>query len=239
MFSEGIDDGQAEKDVTSDEELTSDDDAPRPEEGEGSGERVVKAKKAGHGTKGLTPNSLDFLIRTDVSILSVNPTSRAGLEQEYVFVEVISTFLRAIRAGAVHPLHSAILLAHYGRLGQAFDLCCKVVMDVLREEGMYKNNGDVVVSVVTRAIQEVGCASVNLSILTDPMIAVVWSLAGRNRQGRIAYDCVVKVDCFLLHHSRGTTFHCSAAGLRIRCSGTPGSVNVDRRSFGSVREQPK
>ena len=57
MFSEGIDDGQAEKDVTSDEELTSDDDAPRPEEGEGSGERVVKAKTTGHGTKGLTPTS--------------------------------------------------------------------------------------------------------------------------------------------------------------------------------------
>lgn len=67
----------------------------------------------------------------------------------------ISTFLRAIRAGAVHIKHSAILLAHYGRLGPAFDLCTKVVIDVLREEGMYNENGQTVVDVILQAIQEV------------------------------------------------------------------------------------
>jgi cohesin complex subunit SA-1/2 len=85
----------------------------------------------------------------------VNSTSRAKLEREYVFVEIISTFLRAIRAGAIHPSHGAVLLAHYGRLGVTFDVCCKVVVDVLREEGMYRNNGEVVVTVVVQALQEV------------------------------------------------------------------------------------
>jgi len=67
----------------------------------------------------------------------------------------ISTFLRAIRAGAVHVRHGAVLLAHYGRLGPAFDLCTKVIIDSLREEGMYRENGDIVVEVVTQTLKEV------------------------------------------------------------------------------------
>ncbi|KAI6015155.1 hypothetical protein F5J12DRAFT_519559 [Pisolithus orientalis] len=82
------------------------------------------------------------------------PASKAPLEQEYQFVATISPFLRAIRAGAVHVRHGAVLLAHYGRLGPVFDLCTKVIVDVLRDEGMYNDNGEVVVDVVTRALKE-------------------------------------------------------------------------------------
>ncbi|KAH9974267.1 hypothetical protein BGW80DRAFT_1436857 [Lactifluus volemus] len=81
-------------------------------------------------------------------------TTRAQLEREYVFMGVISTFLRAIRAGAIHPSHCAVLLTHHGRLGVAFDHCSKIVVDVLREEGMYKNHGDLVVDVVTSALKD-------------------------------------------------------------------------------------
>lgn len=69
---------------------------------------------------------------------------------------VMSTFMRAIRAGAVHVRHCAIVLSHYGRLGHAFDNWAKVIIDVLREEGMYNNNGDIVVTIATQAIREVG-----------------------------------------------------------------------------------
>lgn len=82
-------------------------------------------------------------------------TTRAQLEQEYVFMGVVSTFLRAIRAGAIHPRHSAVLLVHHGRLGVAFDHCSKIVVDILREEGMYKGHGDLVVEVITRALKDV------------------------------------------------------------------------------------
>jgi cohesin complex subunit SA-1/2 len=77
------------------------------------------------------------------------------LEQEYAFIDVISTFLRAIRAGAIQIQHGAVLLAHYGRLGPTFDACSKVIVDVLREEGMMNNRGEVVSLVVTHALQEV------------------------------------------------------------------------------------
>ena len=82
-------------------------------------------------------------------------TTRAQLEQEYVFMGVVSTFLRAIRAGAIHPRHSTVLLTHHGRLGVAFDHCSRTVVDVLREEGMYKGHGDLVVDVITSALEDV------------------------------------------------------------------------------------
>ncbi|KAF9224974.1 hypothetical protein BS17DRAFT_779369 [Gyrodon lividus] len=82
------------------------------------------------------------------------PSSRSLLEQEYQFMAMISTFLRAIRAGAVHVKHSDVLLANHGRLGPAFDLCTKVIIDVLREEGMCNDNGDTVVEVIKKALLE-------------------------------------------------------------------------------------
>ena len=81
--------------------------------------------------------------------------SRTQLEKEYVFIGVITTFLRAIRAGVIHFKHSATVLAHYGRLGPTFDLCSKVIVEILREEGMYKDNGEAVVAIICQALQEV------------------------------------------------------------------------------------
>lgn len=68
---------------------------------------------------------------------------------------MIATFLRAIRAGVVQFRHSTAILAHYGRLGSAFDLCARVIVDILREEGMYKDNGESVVEVICHALREV------------------------------------------------------------------------------------
>jgi cohesin complex subunit SA-1/2 len=64
----------------------------------------------------------------------------------------------------MHVRHGAVLLAHYGRLGSTFDECAKVMVDVLREEGMGNGNPDVVVSIVTQAIREV-CSSLFPTIL--------------------------------------------------------------------------
>ena len=55
--------------------------------------------------------------------------------------------LHAIRAGAVDFKHNDVLLANHGRLGPSFDLCTKVIIDVLREEGMYNDDGEMVVEV--------------------------------------------------------------------------------------------
>ncbi|KAK7678058.1 hypothetical protein QCA50_018999 [Cerrena zonata] len=85
------------------------------------------------------------------------PGSKASilrLEKEYIFIGVIATFLRAIKAGAIDFRHAATLLSHYGRLGAVFDMCSKVIVDILRDEGMYKDNGDAVVAVILQALQD-------------------------------------------------------------------------------------
>lgn len=104
--------------------------------------------------------------------LTVDMTSRARLEQEYLFVDVMSTFLRALRAGALHIRHGAVLLAHYGRLGSAFDVCSKVVVDVLREEGMMNDHGEVVVSTLSQALREV------CRLFSFPITGLTLSLSG-------------------------------------------------------------
>jgi hypothetical protein len=85
---------------------------------------------------------------------TVDTNSRSQLEQEYLFIDVVSTFLRAIRAGALHVRHSAVLLAYNGQLGPSFDMCSRVVVEVLREEGMINDRGEVVVDVLTNALRE-------------------------------------------------------------------------------------
>ncbi|KAG7442823.1 uncharacterized protein BT62DRAFT_935557 [Guyanagaster necrorhizus] len=112
-----------------------------------SGDDNEVAKKAKMKGKGKAKS-----VVTDKEDEDVN--SRARLEEEYVFIDVMSTFLRAIRAGAIHVRHGASLLAHYGRLGPTFDLCTKVIVEVLREAGMFNDDGDIVALVITQALQE-------------------------------------------------------------------------------------
>lgn len=88
-------------------------------------------------------------------MFAVEGSSRDLLEREYLFIDVVSTFLRAIRCGAIHIHHGAVILAHYGRLELAFDSCSRVVIDVLREENVMKNEPHVIVTTVTQALQEV------------------------------------------------------------------------------------
>lgn len=91
----------------------------------------------------------------DVAIFVAVLNARDVLEKEYIFIDVISTFLRAIRAGAIHIQHGAVVLAHYGRLEVAFDACSRIIVDILREETVMKEKPDLIVSVVTKAMQEV------------------------------------------------------------------------------------
>ncbi|KAJ7094006.1 hypothetical protein B0H15DRAFT_799033 [Mycena belliarum] len=88
------------------------------------------------------------------SVREVDPTSTAQLLNEYLFIELIVAFLRAIQSGVVHVQHTAILLSHYGRLGATFDQFVKLIVEILREEGMGRGNGDVVVVVINQALRE-------------------------------------------------------------------------------------
>ncbi|KAF5365253.1 hypothetical protein D9758_005390 [Tetrapyrgos nigripes] len=130
---EEFDDAQTDQENTDTEgEQTEEDNE------EGDGDKPKKSKKRGKkaeaGTQAIA--------------------SRTQLEQGYVLLDVISTLLRAIRAGAIHVRHGATLLAHYGRLGPSFDSCSKMMVDMLKEEGMVNDNAELVVLVITQAMKE-------------------------------------------------------------------------------------
>jgi cohesin complex subunit SA-1/2 len=163
-FAEEINDGtQAAANNSEDEDSSGEEDedraAPKAKKGKPSKGKKTFDESGASGTSNIAVPL--FLQVSHHPYVDVRLPSRTRLEREYQFMGVMSTFLRAIRAGAIHVRHAAILLAHYGRLGTSFDLCSKVIVDVLREEGMLNNNGELVVAIVTQAVQEVSSTAVS------------------------------------------------------------------------------
>ncbi|KAJ7135430.1 hypothetical protein C8R43DRAFT_1020987 [Mycena crocata] len=129
---------QVEDDDDDEKENDSGDDADNPGD---EGRKKDKGKARGPRAK-------------KPAVKEVNPNSPSQLLNEYSFLELIVTFLRAIKSGVLHVRHTAILLAHYGRLGATIDPFAKLIMEILREEGMANENGDAVVVVITQALRE-------------------------------------------------------------------------------------
>ncbi|KAI0703063.1 hypothetical protein BC835DRAFT_1319789 [Cytidiella melzeri] len=130
----------ADAEPASDGEDSEQDRSEGEEEREGKGAKKTGQKKSKGNLSSKTTPGADSI--------------RSQLENEYIFMGIIATFLRAIRAGAIDFRHCAVLLAHFGRLGPSFDLCAKLIAEILREEGMYKQNGEAVVAVITQAVGE-------------------------------------------------------------------------------------
>ena len=87
-----------------------------------------------------------------------------------MFIDVISTFLRAIRTGVIQVRHGDVLLAHYGRLGPAFDSCTKVIIDILKEEGLSNDNSQLIVLVIIQTMKEVSFLSFSSSFDFDNLV---------------------------------------------------------------------
>lgn len=55
----------------------------------------------------------------------------------------------------INSIHGASLLANYGRFGETFDDGLRVIVDVLREEGIYDKNSNETASTIITSIKEV------------------------------------------------------------------------------------
>ncbi|KAG8914902.1 hypothetical protein FRC00_009816 [Tulasnella sp. 408] len=106
------------------------------DEGEGGENQAKKPKKVAKKT--IDPDAV----------------SQSRLEKEYVFTSTIASFLSAMRAGIIQISHASKVLAYYGRLGMTYDQCMKVVIELLREEGMYKSRGFIVAEVIKDAVRD-------------------------------------------------------------------------------------
>lgn len=161
-----------------------------------------RSKKTDSDEKGKS-RSHCLMVYTYLSQDKDDEESRARLEKEYTFLDIVTTFLRAIRAGVIHLRHSAVILAHYGRLGASFNLCCsKVIVEAIREEWLHHDDGDIVVLVITQALQEVSTlvfASSNSDSLWQAFTMVIDKVA---RDEENAAQLAKQLStCFLL---RGT-----------------------------------
>ncbi|KAF7329868.1 SCD domain-containing protein [Mycena kentingensis (nom. inval.)] len=89
------------------------------------------------------------------AIRDVDPNSPDQLLNEYSFLELAVAFMRALRSGSIGPRHAAVLLSQHGRFGSMYDNFAKVIVDLLRQEGLYgEGGGDLVVTVVTQSLQD-------------------------------------------------------------------------------------
>lgn len=60
-----------------------------------------------------------------------------------------------MRAGVLEAQHAGVLLREYGRLDKAFDAGLQVVVEILQDEGIYNQDGEMVANVIGTALQEV------------------------------------------------------------------------------------
>ncbi|KAJ4490347.1 hypothetical protein J3R30DRAFT_3693942 [Lentinula aciculospora] len=139
-YADGVDNSRHDEGSDTEDEQSDDGESEGNDDARGQSKKNKKAYENKTGSKE-HDSEVDF-------------ASRPLLEQEYVFIDVISTFLRAMRTGVIQVRHGAVLLAHYGRLGPAFDSCAKLVVDVLKDEGLPGDNGQLIVLVVTQAMKE-------------------------------------------------------------------------------------
>jgi cohesin complex subunit SA-1/2 len=76
-------------------------------------------------------------------------------QSELLFLQLVSVFVAAIRTGVLEVEHAKEPLAHYGRFGPTYDAIVKKLVDVLRDEGIYNRESDMVQAVASMALQSV------------------------------------------------------------------------------------
>jgi hypothetical protein len=59
--------------------------------------------------------------------------------------------------------HAGILLKEYGRLDGAFDASLQIVVEILQDEGIYNEDGDMVSKVIGQALQEVSLSRLTMN----------------------------------------------------------------------------
>ena len=95
-------------------------------------------------------------------------------------------------------------------------MCSKVVIEILREEGMYKDNGEAVVGIVCQALQEVRALGASNNNILIARLTVLHALSGRCREHRGALHRLRKGTHGLYADSWSSTFRCEALRQQIR-----------------------
>ncbi|SCV69509.1 BQ2448_2529 [Microbotryum intermedium] len=69
------------------------------------------------------------------------------------FERAVLPFVRAMHSGVIDLRHAAVILPHFERFGPVYDSWCRLLVQDLRDEGIYAKSGELVVNVVTASLQ--------------------------------------------------------------------------------------
>jgi cohesin complex subunit SA-1/2 len=82
-------------------------------------------------------------------------TNLVKAQSEFLFLQLVSVFVGAIRCGVLEVDHAREPLAHYGRFSPTYDAVVKRLVDVLRDEGIYNKEADTVQHVAGASLKTV------------------------------------------------------------------------------------
>lgn len=81
--------------------------------------------------------------------------SVAAAQREVVFLELVAAFVGGMRCGVIDVEQAKEPLTHYGRFSATYDQLVKMLVDVLRDEGIYNGEATTVQHVISEALQNV------------------------------------------------------------------------------------
>lgn len=79
------------------------------------------------------------------------------------FERTISPFVRAIRAETIDLRHASVILVHFEQFGAVFDQWVRVLIQDLRDEGVYGRQGEAVARIIFETFRDVRRSSVSTS----------------------------------------------------------------------------
>ncbi|SGZ15754.1 BQ5605_C029g10698 [Microbotryum silenes-dioicae] len=136
-------DGEDDEDS---DEMDSDEDTTPGKKGKkkGKGGKATKAKKKAPVAKPAP---------TAAELRAKRLKEQTRLVASRKFERAILPFVRAMHSGVIELRHAGVILPHFERLGPVYDSWCRLLVQDLRDEGIYARSGELVVTVITTCLQ--------------------------------------------------------------------------------------
>ncbi|KAK4699710.1 cohesin complex subunit SA-1/2, partial [Phenoliferia sp. Uapishka_3] len=136
-----------QKDGEEDEEDDSDDDAADKRR-----KKKVNAKKVATREANKSKQKA-AVVKTPAGIRARNAKKQARLVAAATFNRIISGFVRAIHNEVISIQHASVILIHFERFDTTLDQWCKLLVQDMRDEGIYGNEGAAIARVIVETLK--------------------------------------------------------------------------------------
>ncbi|KAL8292902.1 hypothetical protein RQP46_000596 [Phenoliferia psychrophenolica] len=160
--------------IEEDEAEDSDDDAAEKRRKKKDNAKRADARKA-HGKN----KDKAAPAKTPAAIRAANLKKEARLVAAGLFHRTVSAFVRAVHKGVVSLQHASVILIHFERFDTTLDQWCKLLVQDMRDEGIYGDSGALVSRVIVDTLK--GATEIFLDAIDpseDRLVAVSRVLSG-------------------------------------------------------------